>query len=149
MAVREGLRRVTVRVTVAVWGIGLALILALILVFGSVQRWSFLDEARFLERKLKFVETAPSDGPLLLKLRAHVERTRGLSPGDLEGTAWREDLAQTWRDKAEVLRGRAQKAWTTVWLVVGTGWAGTVWGLYFLAGWIGKGFDSDAGGDQS
>jgi hypothetical protein len=148
MAVREGLRRITARVTITAWGIGLALIL----VFGATQRLSFLDldEVRDLERKLEFVETAPSDGPLLLKLRAHVERTRGLSPGDLEGTGWREDLAQTWRDEVEVRRGRAQKAWTTTaWFVVGTGWTTAVWGLYFLAGWIRKGFDGDAGDDRS
>ncbi len=132
--------------------------MALILLLGATQWPSFLnDEARALERKLEFVETAPSDGPLLLKLRAHVERTRGLSPGDLEGTAWREDLAQTWRDEDELSRGRAQQAHsraqqarTRAWRVVGGGWTVAVCGLYFLAGWVRKGFDgTDSGSDRS
>ncbi len=156
MAAREGVRRVTARVTVtvAVWGLGLVLIL----VFGETERPSFgNDEAKALPRMLEFLENAPSDGPLLQKLRASVERIRGLSPGDLEGTAWREDVAQTWRDKDELSRGRAQQAHsraqqarTRAWRVVGGGWTVAVCGLYFLAGWVRKGFDgTDSGSDRS
>ena len=55
-------------------------------------------------------------------------------------------LARDWRDEAAAWRDRGQEAWTTAWLVA-VGWTGAVWGLYFLAGVIRKGFDSDAGSD--
>ena len=66
----------------------------------------------------------------------------------MDASSYEQRAAEAPRFKAVVGERRATpatgRASGLLALAGGAGWTGTVWGLYFLAGWIRKGFGSTA-----